>query len=870
MVNAPMKPGTRLGPYEIVGTIGAGGMGEVYRARDPRLGRDVAIKVSAEHFSDRFEREARAVAALNHPNICTLHDVGPNYLVMELVEGPTLADRIARGPIAVDETLRIARQVADALATAHDKGIVHRDLKPANIKLTASRAVKVLDFGLAQQTDAASLDRADDSPTRLAQTRAGVIVGTIAYMSPEQARGLAVDKRADVWAFGVILFEMLTGVRPFDGATVSDALAAVLTREPDWSRIPAAMRPLVQRCLTADPSRRLRDLGDIDLLLEGAPSSGPARRPWLAWGAAALLLATLGPVAFLHLRERPRQPEAMRFQIPATVNLATSGNIGLSPDGRYLAFLSVGLDGLVRLSIRSMDSLEVRTLQGSEVAGYGPPFWWSPDSRFIAFDAGGKLKKLNVAGGPPETLCDLTAPVIGGSWNRDGDIIFGLIGSGINRVSAAGGSLSAVTTLAQQDHIHLLPTFLPDGRHFVYLRTPTTGAGPEAGGMYVGTLDAKPEEQSARPFHPYARGLTYAPSSDGGPGRLLFVRDGSLIAQPFNHQRLQLMGDALPVADQVGAYLDTAFFSVSFNDVLVYRGANPEGPISWFDRQGNLIERVFEAGLYESVALSRDATRVVASRTDPRDWANSDLWLLDPARGQSPTRFTFGSNASSAVWSADGTKIAFSARGAAGVGIYQKSATAGGEPEALESNNPGIATPSSWSPDGRYLMYSHTSPVTGLDLMVIETSAAASNAAKPVPFLQTRSYEYQGYFSPDGQWVAYVSNETGRSEVYVRRFTNGFSRGSAEGGGVLVSQGGGNSPRWRGDGRELFYLAPNDRMMAVDVNVSGTDFRHQPPHTLFQAPTGIVVGDVSTDGKRFLLAQRGAAPFTVVLNWMRN
>ena len=866
-----MKPGTRLGPYEIVGTIGAGGMGEVYRARDSRLGRDVAIKVSAEHFSDRFEREARAIAALNHPHICTLHDVGPNYLVMELVEGPTLADRIAHGPIAVDETLRIARQMADAIATAHDKGIVHRDLKPSNVKLTPSGAVKVLDFGLAQQTDAGSLDRADDSPTRLAQTRAGVIVGTIAYMSPEQARGLAVDKRADVWAFGVILFEMLTGARPFEGATVSDTMAAVLTKEPDWSRIPAAMRPLVQRCLTADPSRRLRDLGDLDLLLERAPSSGPARRPWLAWGAAALLLATLGPVAFLHLRERPRVSESMRFQIPATVNLAASGNIGLSPDGRYLAFLSVGVDGLVRLSVRSMDSLEVRTLQGAEVAGYGPPFWWSPDSRFIAFDAGGKLKKLNVAGGPPETLCDLTAPVVGGSWNRDGDIILGVIGSGISRVSAAGGSLTPVTTLARKDHSHLLPTFLPDGRHFVYLRTPTTGAGADAGGMYIGTLDAKPDEQSAQPFHPYARGLTYAPASDGGPGRLLFVRDGTLVAQPFNHQRLQLMGDAMPVADQVGVYLDTAFFSVSFNNVLVYRGANPEGPISWFDRQGNMTERVFEAGLYESVALSRDGARIVASRTDPRDWANSDLWLLDPSRGRSPTRFTFGSSAGSPVWSADGTKVAFTARGAAGVGIYQKSTIAAREPEALESNTPGIATASSWSPDGRYLMYSQTSPVTGLDLMVIETSAAASNAAKPVPFLQTRFYESQGSFSPDGQWVAYVSNETGRSEVYVRRFTNDFNRGSAEeGGGVLVSQGGGNSPRWRGDGRELFYLGPDDRMMAVDVDVSGADFRHQPPHTLFQAPPGIVVGDVSADGKRFLLAQRGASPFTVVLNWMRN
>jgi WD40 repeat protein len=871
-MNRLMTPGTRLGPYEIVGTIGAGGMGEVYRARDSRLGRDVAIKVSAEHFSDRFEREARAIAALNHPHICTLHDVGPNYLVMELVEGPTLADRIARGPIAVDETLRIARQMADALATAHDKGIVHRDLKPANVKLTPSGAVKILDFGLAQQTDAGSLDRADDSPTRLAQTRAGVILGTISYMSPEQARGLAVDKRADVWAFGVILFEMLTGARPFEGATVSDTLAAVLTREPDWSRIPAAMRPLVQRCLTADPSRRLRDLGDIDLLLERAPSSGPARRSWLAWGAAALLLATLGPVAYLHLRERPRLPETMRFQIPATVNLAASGNVGLSPDGRYLAFLSVGLDGLMRLSIRGMDSLDVRTLQGSEVAGYGPPFWWSPDSRFIAFDAGGKLKKLSVAGGPPQTLCDLKGPVIGGSWNRDGDIILGMVGTGIARISAAGGSLSPVTSLAQKDHSHLLPTFLPDGRHFVYLRISAMGAAPDAGGVYIGTLDAKPEEQSPQQLLPYARGLTYAPSNDEGAGRLLFVREGTLLAQPFDHQRLRLAGEATPVAEPVGAYLDTAFFSASFNNVLVYRGANPPGPIGWFDRQGNMIERVFEPGHYGSAALSRDGTRVVASRTDPRDWANSDLWVLDLSRGGSPARFTFGSSAGAPIWSADGTRIAFSASGPGGVGIYQKSATSAQEPVALQSNNAGISTASSWSPDGRYLMYSLTSSTTGLDLMVLETSGASSNTTgKPVPFLRTRYHEDQGHFSPDGQWVAYVSNETGPSEVYVRRFTTDFSRASqSEGGGVLVSQGGGTAPRWRGDGKELFYLASNDRMMAVGLNLTGTDAGHETPRTLFQAPPGVIVGDVSADGKRFLLLQRTAAPFTVLLNWMRN
>ena len=657
-----MTPGTRLGPYEIVEAIGAGGMGEVYRARDPRLGRDVAIKISAAHFGDRFEREARAIAALNHPHICTLHDVGPNYLVMELVEGPTLADRIRQGPIALEESLRIARQIADALQAAHEKGIVHRDLKPANVKITPDGAVKVLDFGLAKHADSTGLEgNPENSPTMQPATRAGIILGTAAYMAPEQARGHAVDKRADIWAFGVVLYEMLTGRRPFQGDTVSDLQAAVLTTEPAWDQVPAIARPLLRHCLMKDPKRRLRDIGDIDLLLDGAPTAAPARRSWVAWSVAALLLLTLGPIAFLHLRERPPQVgEPMRFQIPATVTLAASGNMALSPDGRYLAFLGVGADGRVRVWIRTMDSLEVRPLEGSETGVNAPPFFWSPDSRFIAFDAGGSLKKLNIAGGPPQTLCDLSASAIGGSWNRHGDIILGMLDGGVLRVSADGGAVSRVTALdpARKENAHLLPTFLPDGQHFVYLRISRDD--PDGGGVYVGSLDAKPEEQSAQRLLPYSIGLSYAPSARRGVGRLMFVREGTLLAQPFDERRLALAGDAVPVAERVGTYLDTAFFSASFNS-LVYRAADPEFPLTWFDRQGNSVARASEPGQFANVALSPDGTRAVASRTNSSNMANADLWLLDLSRGGSPSRFTFfaGLRADFPVWSADGKRIVF-------------------------------------------------------------------------------------------------------------------------------------------------------------------------------------------------------------------
>ena len=867
-----MTPGTKLGPYEIVGTLGSGGMGEVYRARDSRLGRDVAIKRSSERFSDRFEREARAIAALNHPHICTVHDVGPDYLVMELVEGPTLADRIRSAPIPIDEALTIARQIADALQAAHDRGIVHRDLKPANIKITPEGRVKVLDFGLAKLADVIDSDPSS-SPTEQPATRDGMILGTAAYMAPEQARGQAVDKRADIWAFGVVLYEMLTGRRPFQGTTSSDTIAALLTTEPSWDLVPPVTQPLLRRCLTKDPKRRLRDVGDIDLLLDAAPVTTGAARSWVPWAVAALLLATLGPIALLHFRERPSVGDPVRFQISQALNLAASGNIGLSPDGRHLAFLAAGAEGRVRIFLRSMNSLEVRALEGSEMAVHAPPFVWSPDSRFIAFDAGGVLKKLNIAGGPAQTLCELALPAIGGSWNRRGDILLGNVSGGLFRVSENGGPITPVTALdpARKEDAHLLPTFLPDGRHFVYLRA--SRSSPNLGGSYIGTLDVAPEDQSTEKLLPYATGMTYVQASGAGPGRLLFVQEGNLIAQPFDAERRVIVGEGVTVAESVGVYLDGAFFSASSNNILVYRTADPEFPITWVDRQGNMAGRVSAPGRYSSVALSPLGTHAVAPLTNPRDSGNSDLWLFDLMRGGNPTRFTYfpALRADFPLWSFDGRQVLFRFPGSAGLSIFRKDFESSQDPALVLLNQTGLITPTSWSPDGRFIMYAHTAGPTLWDLFVVPLEGSRSEQdVRRVPFAPTRFNEEDGRFSPDGEWVAYVSNESGANEVYIRKFNRALTNDLASvGTSVVVSKGGGSSPRWRRDGKELLYLAPGGKMMSVAVTL-GPELRAQAPVALFQGPGNVAFGDVTADGQRFLLVERGSAPFTVLLNWMRD
>jgi Tol biopolymer transport system component len=893
-----LTPGTRLGPYEIVSVVGAGGMGEVYRARDPRLERDVAIKVLPTAFSvdvdrlRRFEQEARAAAALNHPNILAVYDIGTEasapFIVSELLEGATLRDRLNAGPIGVRKALELALHIAHGLAAAHEKGITHRDLKPENVFVTRDGRVKILDFGLAKLTrDQPAFAPASAMVTTAPLTQPGFVLGTVGYMAPEQVRGMPVDHRADLFALGAVLYELLSGRRAFSRDTAPETMAAILNDDPPElnaaARIPLALVRIVSRCLEKDPSTRFQTASDLAFALgnvsdtSSAPMAVVAAGPraygaWLGWAAALLLLATLAPLAYQHLRERPLAPSAMRFQIPPTVEFAGPGNFGLSPDGRHLAFVARGSDGTARLWVRAMGSLEVRPLPGSETGDAAPPPFWSPDGRFVAFDAGGKLKKVDVSGGLPQTLCDLPpgSVAVGGSWNRDGDIIFGNFG-GLLHVRETGGTASPITKLdpLRKEEFHLLPTFLPDGRHFVYLRV--SPSAPEASGTYIGTLDAKPDAQNAQRLMPYGVGMTYAATVDSGPGRLLFLREGTLMAQPFDARRLALVGEPVPVADRIGSFRDGGYFSASANDVLVYRNADTDSQLTWFDRQGAVAGRASEPGGFRAVALSPDGARAVASRTNPLDTTKADLWLFDFSRGTGATRLTPGTGlADFPVWSRDGKRVVFTLNNSS----LRQTLTSGegDEEELLRSQSSGALWANSWSPDGRVLLYAayaaSASMPGNVDLGVIPSADR-----KPVPFLRdARGFiENQGQFSPKGRWVAYVSNQSGQSDVYVREFAPDFSSGSASvGGSVLVSRGGGTAPRWRGDGREIFYLAPNGKMMAVAVG-AGREFRVGTPTPLFQTPSGAIFGDVAADGERFLLiapaGPSASVPFTVVLNW---
>ena len=623
--------GSNLGPYEIVSAIGAGGMGEVYRARDPRVGRDVAIKISAEQFNERFDREVRAVAALNHPNICSLYDVGPNYLVMELVEGQTLAERIEQGAIPLEESLTLARQIADALEAAHEKVIVHRDLKPGNIKIKPDGTVKVLDFGLAKVGGTPAIS-SDDSPTlSVAQTAAGVILGTAAYMSPEQARGKPVDKRADIWAFGVVLYEMLTGMRLFSGDTISDTLAAVLRAEPEWDRVPAKARRLLRTCLQKNLKQRLADISDAKLLLDDTPefAQAPAKQSWLARGLAAVFLLAFVIVSFVHFREKPLVLDPMRFQVPLPekVNFSTTGAFALSPDGRRLAFYAVGTDGVTRLWIRPIDSLEARPLPGTENPS-SSPFIWSPDSRFIAFGTTGGLNKIDISSGSAQPICNVRGTVVGGYWSTENEIIFGSQSGGLLRVSAVGGEPTLLTKPDQsrKETYHAMPVLLSDGRHFLYKRNSDR---IENAGIYAGSMDAKPEEQGTRLLLATETGVVYVPSANSGQGQLLYLRGGTLMTQAFDEKRLQLAGEPVRIAERVGSFRDGGYFSASTNGILIYRTGGSETNIfrlTWFDRQGKVLSRAGEPGNYLGMALSPDGMSAAIRQADSR---GSNLWLFD-------------------------------------------------------------------------------------------------------------------------------------------------------------------------------------------------------------------------------------------------
>lgn len=869
-VNLPktmsLSAGAKLGPYEIVSLLGKGGMGEVYRARDPRVGRDVAIKVAAERFGERFEREARVIASLNHPNICQLYDVGPDYLVMELLEGES-----PKGPLPLETALDYARQIADALEVAHEKGIVHRDLKPGNIKIKPDGTVKVLDFGLAK-VGGTSAVRSEDSPTiSIAATEAGVILGTAAYMSPEQARGKPVDKRTDIWAFGVVLYEMLTGKRLFQGETVTDVLAAVVRQEPDWNRIPTQALRLLKSCLQKDPNLRLHDIADAKLLLEEQVQAEGQSQQRIASIASAVFAVALGIALWAPWRTPPPAPEPVRLQISLPENVNAAGkNLALSPDGRKLAFAASGPDGVPRVWVRDMDSLEVRALPGSDTTPNPPPFFWSPDSRFIVYSAPeAKLKKVDLTGSLPQTLCDTVGlNAVGGSWNSAGVIIFGSTRGALMRVSASGGTPVPVTALdaSRKETRHAFPTFLPDGRRFLYLRTSSL---PENSGVYLASLDAKPEEQDLKQLLATTFGPAYVPDAARGRGTLLLFREGTVLAQTFDEGRMELLRDPVAVAHQVGYWVASAFFSASSNGVFVYKsvGPNQDRRLLWYDRQGAILTNPEQPSGLRTLALSPDGERAALVREESANPVFRNIWTWDTARGHS-TRLTFDPNrADDPVWSPDGRRVIFASNREGPWDLYRKLSNESKEDEVLLKSVQD-KTPTSISPDGRFLLYTQADPQTRNDLWVLSDLDGGSRSRKSSPFQQREFNESEARFSPQPEtprWVAYTSDESGRNEVYVRGFPE-----SAASRKWPVSRAGGTNPRWRADGKELFFAALDGAVMSVDIT-PGSTFQSSTPKVLFKVPSGILPNwDVTPDGKRFLVMvvqQSAQAPFTVVLNW---
>ena len=867
----PLSGGDKLGPYEILGLIGKGGMGEVYKARDTRLDRVVAIKVSKTEFSERFEREAKAIGALNHPNICTLYDVGPNYLVMEYVEGAPL-----KGPLPLDQALKYAVQICDALDAAHKKGITHRDLKPANILVTKA-GIKLLDFGLAKLASSGigqAVKPADDATLTMALTGKNEIVGTLYYMSPEQlqaqANGQDIDGRSDIFSFGLVLYEMLTGKRAVEGSSPASVIAAIMERPaPSVADIaPLALDWTLKRCLEKDPDNRWQTARDLKAELERiasgsgetavAPVAVPRRGllPWIATALLAIVAASLGVLAYRRSAEEP--PRVGRFSLlmpeKTTINTTTSLP-AISPDGRTVAvFLRSGQQSA--LWLRDLDGLNARLLAGTE--GAAAPFW-SPDSRSLGFFTPGKLKKIDINGGPALALCDVEGVGRGGTWSPKNDVIvYGTVAGGLFRVAAAGGAPVALTAPdpALGENNHRAPWFLPDGQHFLYTARSVNDAAKTR--VYVDSIEARPGSHTRREVLAADTNAVYVPRVLSAPGfsvtgYLLFARERTLMAQPFDPGQARSTGEAVPIAEGVNYSSNTsqAEFTASRNGTLVYDSSviAPSTQITWFDRGGRPTGTVGIPAYTTSVSLSPDGSTVA---TDPRDTSGkSDIWLHDLARGTT-TRFTFGPglNYRRPVWSPDGSRIGFFVLGGKS---YIKPANTGGVEEVLDQRlGPVIAD---WSRDGRYLIEDSTDG----DIWVIPQFGDK----KPFPYVRSEYTKSSAKLSPSGQWLVYVSDESKRNEVYVQTFPE-------RGGKWQISTNGGNFPVWSRDGRELYFLSADRKMMAVEVKGSGKSLQAGVPKALFEvaAPGQF---DVSKDG-RFLIQvpmDRGSerATLTVVTNW---
>ena len=766
-----LSVGDRLGPYEILAHIGAGGMGEVWKARDTRLNRTVAIKTSHKQFNERFEREARAIAALNDPHICSLYDIGPDYLVMEYVDGEPIS-----GPVPLGETLRLAGQILDALVAAQLKGITHRDLKPGNI-LVSKGAIKVLDFGLAKIEHPRAAPGTTQATETMPLTGNGTVMGTLPYMAPEQIEGREADARSDIFAFGVILYELIAGKRPFNGTSQPSLIASILKEPPPpLHRFQTGILPAVERiietCLEKDPDRRWQSAREVKHALEWIAAEAPPAtfaahrvRPWQVLAGAFALIA-LGLAAWMFwFKPQPSVP-ASRLQAVLPENITFESWLSVSPDGRKLVFAASGKDGLW---IRNLDSLDWRRLPATE--GAMSPFW-SPDSRYLAFAFENQLKKIDVSGGPPQTLCTVPFTVGPGDWNRDGVIVFG--SSGINaggplwKVSQAGGAAKAITVVdASKGEYHWAPSFLADGKRYVYFRS---GA-PDMRGIYAGSLDAKPEDQSRE------RILDTSVTASYANGYLFFNSGGTLLAQAFDEARLRLNGEPVPLAEGVDStWFNLGVFSVSPSGVLVYRNSTFGGSrqLTWFDRQGKVLSTIGQPGTDVFVHLSAEGRRAVvngaAANAGFDFWLAGDLWALDLSSGQR-TRLTFSqSGVSPGVWSPDGSRIAYAAGNDSDT-IYEKpSFGAGGERELLKEPGIGHAL-SSWSSDGRFLLYNTANtPTTKDDVWVLPVAGNADR--KPVLLLGGVFNEWAAVFSPDMHWIAYVTNETGERDLHppIHRF----------------------------------------------------------------------------------------------------
>ena len=876
----------RLGPYEILAPVGAGGMGEVYRARDTRLERTVAVKVLPERLASsgegrqRFEREAKTISQLTHPHICALYDVGregeTEYLVMEYLEGETLAERLARAPLPLEQTLRFGMEITDALDKAHRQGIVHRDLKPGNVMLTKSGA-KLLDFGLAKAIAPSEMSPLTSLPTAASPvTRAGEVLGTFQYMAPEQLEGKEADARSDIFALGAVLYEMATGKKAFMGATQASLIGAILhTEPPPISTVqpmsPPALDRVVKTCLAKDPEDRWQSAADINRELrwvaEGSQTGIPGprvlrrtNRERLSWGLTAV--AVLAAVAAIMRYEHPTAAStgAMRFSIVLR-EMSALRAVALSPDGGRLVFVGRDSSGKNLLWIRALDSLAVQPLPGTENPSF--PFW-SPDSRFIGFFADGKLKKIAVSGGPPQTLCD--APLNrGGSWSREGVILFAPVVNGpLYRVSASGGVATPATKLdpVRGEDGHRWPFFLPDGRHYLYMVAAFSSAAQmERIGIYAGALDSKEEKLLV---HANSN-VAYAP-----PGYLLFSRERNLLAQPFDAKGIRITGDPVPVAEEVQYFPQHygALFSVSENGLLLYQSRSVSGVsrLVWFDRSGKTMESLGAPADQSNPRISPDGKRVAVNIIDPQT-GNMDVWIHESSGGIA-TRFTSDPAFDALpVWSPDGRQIAFNSIRRGRV-FYRKSSSGGGREEEIFHSEK-VIYPTDWSPDGRFILYQAVDPTTNLELWVLPVGGDR----KPVPFIKTTFGVSQGQFSPDGRWVAYSSNESGNWEVYVAPFPG-------PGDNWKVSSAGGFEPRWRQDGKELFYIAPDGKLMAVAMRGQST-FDAGPPMPLFQthrrehiSTVDLFSYDVSSDGQRFLVntdvGEGDSPPLTVVLNWMAD